>query len=147
MSRPFMASLTLSALFQHSSHSSCQCAHPYFPCILLREKTTSPHLRRTCVSAIFSKHLISEQANCTSPLIRSCDTVMTRKAPFWVPSCLHGSRHGISPLCSASSSLTQTTHRVLLYWAREPHSSLVFNPGACCPLSTAPKLSSAFQSS
>lgn len=146
MSRAFMASLMLSALFQHSSHSSCQCAHPYFPCILLREKTTSPHLRRTCVSAIFSKHLISEQANCTSPLICSCDTVMTRKAPFWVPSCLHGSSHGISPLCSASSSLTQTTQSPALL-AREPHSSLVFNPGACCPLSTAPKLSSAFQSS
>lgn len=103
ISHPFMTRLMLSALLQHSSHSSCQCVHLYFPCILLHEKNTSPHLRRTYVSAIFSKHLISEQPNCTSPLICSCDTVMTHKVPFWVPSCLHGSSHGISPLCSASS--------------------------------------------
>ena len=80
-----------------------QCPHPSFPCLPPCGKNTSPHVRRICLSAIFSKHLIFYRANCTYFVICSCDTVMTCKAPLWVPSYLHESSHGIQLLRSTSS--------------------------------------------
>lgn len=104
------------------------------------------HFERICLSAIFSKHLIFYQANCTYLLARSRDTVMTCKAPLWLLSCLRESGRGTEPLrfILPWPKLLATS---CFYLAREPPGTLLFGLDSCSPLAIAQELSSASQRS
>lgn len=126
---------------------SCWPYRPQSPSVLLhggKKKHTHKnlHFQRICLSAIFSKHLIFYQANCTHLLARSRDTVMTCKAPLWVLSCLRESSRGTEPLrfILPWPKLLATS---CFYLAGEPPGTLLFGLDSCSPLAIAQELSSA----
>lgn len=118
---------------------------PLYPNAWGEKKHENLHFERICLSAIFSKHLIFYQANCTYLLARSRDTVMTCKALVWVL-CLHESSHG-TELLRFILPWPKLLTTSCFYLAREPPSTLLLGLDSCSPLAVAQELSSASQRS